>query len=44
MGNLDSAIVTLVLKIQEIVIIIMSVKLDYHVDQTIVQVPLVLTL
>ena len=44
MESLDSATVTIVLKIQEIVIIIMSVNMDYHVDQTIVQVPLVLTL
>ena len=36
MEILDSATVAIVLKMQEIVIIIMSVKMDYYVDQTIV--------
>ena len=44
MEKLDSAIVTLVLKMKEIVILMMSVKLVLYVDQTIAQVQLVLTL
>ena len=44
MEKLDSAIVTLVLKMKEIVILMMSVKMVLVVDQTIVQLHLVLTL
>ena len=44
MEKLDSVIVTLVLKMKEIVILMMSVKLVLYVDQTIAQVQLVLTL
>ena len=44
MEKLDSAIVTLVLKMKEIVIFMMSVKMIFYVDQTIVQLHLVLTL
>ena len=43
MEKLDSAIVTLVLKMKEIVILMMSVKRIFFVDQTIVQLHLVLT-
>ena len=43
MEKLDSAIVTLVLKMKEIVITIMIVKMVLFVDQTIVQLHLVLT-
>ena len=42
--KLDSAIVALVLKMKEIVILMMSVKRIFFVDQTIVQLHLVLTL
>ena len=44
MEKLDSAIVTLVLKMKEIVILMMSVKMVFFVDQTIVQLHSVLTL
>ena len=44
MEMMNSAIVTLVLKMKEIVILIMSVKMVLLVDQTIVQLHLVLTL
>ena len=44
MEKLDSVIVTLVLKMKEIVILMMSVKMVLFVDQTIVQLHLVLTL
>ena len=44
MEKLDSAIVTLVLKMKEIVMLMMSVKMVLLVDQTIVQLHLVLTL
>ena len=44
MEKLDSAIVTLVLKMKEIVILMMSVKMVFYVDQTIVLLHLVLTL
>ena len=43
MEKLDSAIVTLVLKMKDIVILMMSVKMVLLVDQTIVQFLLVLT-
>ena len=43
MEKLDSVIVTLVLKMMEIVILMKSVKMVLHVDQTIVQFHLVLT-
>ena len=43
MENIGSAIVTLVLKMQEIVMLKMSVKMVLSVDQTIVQLHLVLT-
>ena len=43
MEKLDSVIVTLVLKMKEIVILMMSVKMVFFVDQTIVQLHLVLT-
>ena len=42
--KLDSAIVTLVLKMKEIVMLMMSVKMVLFVDQTIAQLHLVLTL
>ena len=42
--KLDSAIVTLVWKMKEIVMLMMSVKMVLLVDQTIVQLHLVLTL
>ena len=42
--KLDSAIVTLVLKMKEIVMLMMSVKMVLFVDQKIVQLHLVLTL
>ena len=42
--KLDSVIVTFVLKMKEIVILMMNVKMVLHVDQTIVMLPLVLTL
>ena len=44
MEKIGSAIVTLVLKMQEIVMLMMSVKMVLSVDQTIVQLHLVLTL
>ena len=44
MENLDSVIVTLVLKMKEIVIHMMIVKATTFVDQTIVMLLLVLTL
>ena len=44
MEKLDSVIVILVLKMKEIVILMMSVKMVFIVDQTIAQLPLVLTL
>ena len=44
MEKLDSVIVTLVLKMKEIVILIMNVKMAFFVDTTIVQLHLVLTL
>ena len=44
MEKLDSVIVILVLKMKEIVIIMMSVKMVLFVDQTIAQLHLVLTL
>ena len=44
MEKLDSVIVTLVLKMKEIVILMMSVKMVFFVDQTIAQLHLVLTL
>ena len=44
MEKLDSVIVTLVLKMKEIVILIMSVKMVSFVDQPIVQLHLVLIL
>ena len=44
MEKLDSVIVTLVLKMKEIVILMMSVKMILFVDQAIVQLHLVLTL
>ena len=44
MEKLDSVIVTLVLKMKEIVILMMSVKLVLVVDPTIVQLHLVLAL
>ena len=43
MDKLDSALVILVLKMREIVILIMSVKMVFFVDQTTVQLHLVLT-
>ena len=43
MEKLDSAIVTLALKMKEIVMLMMSVKMVYSVDQTIVLLHLVLT-
>ena len=43
MEKLDSVIVTLVLKMKEIVIFMMNVKMVFLVDQTIVQHHLVLT-
>ena len=43
MEKLDFAIVTLVLKMKEIVMLIMSVKMVFFVDQTTVQLHLVLT-
>ena len=43
MEMMNSAIVTLVLKMKEIVILMMSVKMVLFVDQTIVQLHLVLT-
>ena len=43
MENLDSVIVRLVLKMKEIVMLMISVKMVLHVDQTIVQLHLVLT-
>ena len=44
MEMMNSAIVTLVLKMKEIVILMMSVKMVLLVDQIIVQLHLVLTL
>ena len=44
MENLDSVIVTLVLKMKEIVILMMNVKMVFFVDQTIAQMHSVLTL
>ena len=44
MEKLDSVIVTLVLKMKEIVILMMSVKLVFFADQTIAQLHLVLAL
>ena len=44
MEKLDSAIATLVLKMKEIVMLMMSVKMVLYVDQTIVQLHLVLIL
>ena len=44
METLDSVIATLVLKMKEIVILIMSVKMVFFVDQTIDKLHLVLTL
>ena len=44
MEKLDSVIVTLVLKMKEIVILMMSVKMVFFVDQTIAQLHSVLTL
>ena len=44
MEKLDSVIVTLVLKMKEIVMLMMSVKMVLLVDQTIVQLHLILTL
>ena len=44
MEKLDSVIVTLALKMKEIVMLMMSVKMVLLVDQTIVQFHLVLTL
>ena len=44
MEKIGSAIVTLVLKMQEIVMLMMSVKMVLSVDQTIVQLHLVLNL
>ena len=44
MEKLDSVIVTLVLKMKEIVMLMMSVKMVLFVDHTIVQLHLVLTL
>ena len=44
MERLDSVIVTLALKIKEIVVLMMSVKMFFFVDQTIVQLHLDLTL
>ena len=44
MEKLDSVIVTLVLKMMEIVILMMRVKRILLVDQTIVQLHLILTL
>ena len=43
MEKLDSVIVTLVLKMKEIVMLMMSVKMVFFVDQTTVQLLLVLT-
>ena len=43
MEKLDSVIATLVLKMKEIVMLMMSVKMVFFVDQTIVQLHLVLT-
>ena len=43
MEMMNSAIVTLVLKMKEIVILMMSVKMVFFVDRTIVQLHLVLT-
>ena len=43
MEKLDFAFVTLVLKMKEIVMLIMSVKMVFFVDQTIVQQHLVLS-
>ena len=43
MENLDSVIVTLVLKMKEIVMIMMSVKIVFFVDQTTALFLLVLT-
>ena len=44
MEMMNSAIVTLVLKMKEIVMLMMSVKMVFFVDQTIVQLHLVLNL
>ena len=44
MEKLDSVIVILVLKMKEIVILMMSVKMVFIVDQTIAQLTLILTL
>ena len=44
MEKLDSVIVILVLKMKEIVILMMNVKMVFFVDQTIAQLHLVLTL
>ena len=44
MEMMNSAIVTLVLKMKEIVILMMSVKMVLYVDQTIAHLLLVLTL
>ena len=44
MEKLDSVIVILVLKMKEIVILMMSVKMVLYVDQTTAQLHLVLTL
>ena len=44
MEMLDSAVVTLVPKMREIVILMMSVKMVFYVDQTIVRLHLVLIL
>ena len=44
MEMMNSAIVTLVLKMKEIVMLMMSVKMVLFVDQTIAQLHLVLTL
>ena len=44
MGMMNSAIVTLALKMKEIVILMMGVKLVFYADLTIVQIHLVLTL
>ena len=44
MEKLDSVIVTLVLKMKEIVMLMMGVKMVFFVDQTIVRLHLVLTL
>ena len=44
MEKLDSAIVTLVLKMKVIAFLMQSVKMVFYVDQTIVQLHLILTL